>query len=185
MEIGLSRRNVFPFSWVIWGGILILAVIVITAMFSYQNDEAKLVNEFKAQEQKIEAVHDQMWKVIRQKAGIAKEYSAQFDSIYTHIMDKRYSSNDGVLFNWIKESNPNFSPELYKELSVSIEVQRKQFLGAQEKTIDIVREQNNMLDIAPGKWFLSGRKRLKYEVISSTNTKHVMDTRLDDNIDLF
>lgn len=185
METGSSKKSAFPFGWVIGGGILILVIIVIISMFSYQNDEVRLVNEFRAQEQKIEAVHDQMWKVIQQKAGIAKEYSTQFDSIYTHIMDRRYSSSDGVLFNWIKESNPEFSTELYKELSVTIEVQRKQFLGAQEKIIDIVREHNNMLDVAPGKWFLGNRERLEYEVISSTNTKHVMDTRMDDNVVLF
>lgn len=185
MEIGSNKKSAFPFSWVIMGGILILAITIIISIFSYQNDEVRLVNEFKAQEQKIEAVHDQMWKVIQQKAGIAKEYSTQFDSIYIHIMDKRYSPNDGVLFNWIKENNPEFSSELYKELSVTIEVQRKQFLGAQEKIIDIVREHNNMLDVAPGKWFLGNRKRLEYEVISSTNTKHVMDTRLDDSVELF
>lgn len=167
------------------GFVLIIALIVFTTAAGYQNDEVRLVNEFEGQEKKIEAIHDNMWKVIQQKAGVTMEYAAQFDSIYSHIMDKRYQSNDGVLFNWIKESNPDFSMDLYKDLSVTIEVQRKQFLNSQERIIDIVREHNTMLDVIPAKWFLSGRKRLEWEVISSSYTKQVMDTRMDDEVDLF
>lgn len=151
----------------------------------YKNDEVKLVNEYESQKSKIEGIHDNVWKTIQQKAGVAKEYSAQFDSIYTHIMDARYDKNDNVLFNWIKESNPEFSMELYKDLSVTIEVQRKAFLNSQIRIIDIVREHNNLLDMAPSGWFLSGRNRLEWEVISSTHTKDVMQTRIDDDVDVF
>lgn len=173
-------------TWLIsLGVVVIIGIVVFTMGVGYQNDEVRLVNEYDAQKSKIEAVHDGMWKIIQQKAGVTKEYAAQFDSIYTHIMDKRYQGNDGVLFNWIKESNPNFSMELYKELSVTIEVQRKQFLNAQERIIDVVREHNTMLDVIPAKWFLGGKQKLEWEVISSTYSKQVMDTRLDDEVDLF
>lgn len=187
MEVQNDRKIKFS-------GIITMIVIVIFILIgfigcsqyvSYNNDEVRLVNEFEAQEKKIEMVHDVCWKTIQSKAGVAKEYRASFDSIYSHIMDKRYSHNDGVLFNWIKESNPEFSMELYKDLSMTIEVQRKQFLSSQEKIVDIVREHNNMLDVIPGSWFLSGKKRLEYEVISSSYSKEVMQTRMDDKVDPF
>ena len=106
--------------------VALIGIIILVMMFSYKNDEVRLKNEFQAQSQKIEAVHDNMWKIIQQKAGVTREYAAQFDSIYSHIMDARYDNSDGVLFNWIKESNPNFSVSLYQDLSITIEVQRKQ-----------------------------------------------------------
>lgn len=42
-----------------------------------------------------------------------------------------------------------------------------------------------MLDVIPSKWFLSGCQRLEYIVISSTQSKQVMETRLDDETDVF
>lgn len=166
-------------------GIIVFAVITMATAWGYQNDEVRYVNEFESQKSKIEAVHDNMWKTIQQKAGVSKEYAAQFDSIYTHITSARYDKNDGVLMNWIQESNPQFTADLYKDLSVAIEVERQKFLNAQTKIIDIVREHNNMLDVIPSKWFLGGRKKLEWEVISSTTTKSVMDSKVDDNVDLF
>lgn len=187
MEVQNDRK--IKFSGIITMIVITLFILIgfigCSQYISYNNDEVRLVNEFEAQEKKIEMVHDVCWKTIQSKAGVAKEYRASFDSIYSHIMDKRYSHNDGVLFNWIKESNPEFSMELYKDLSMTIEVQRKQFLSSQEKIVDIVREHNNMLDVIPGSWFLSGKKKLEYEVISSSYSKEVMQTRMDDKVDPF
>lgn len=173
--------------FLISGGVIVIgAIIFLSMMFSYQNQEVRLTNEYNAQLGKIEGVHDNMWKILQSKAGVTKEYAANFDSIYTHIISGRYDKSDGVLFNWIKEQNPEFSMELYKDLSVSIEVQRQKFLDSQIKIQDIVREQNNLLDMVPSSWFLGGRKRLSYEMISSSYSKSVMDTKLDDEkIDLF
>ena len=185
MNYSQSKTSRAP--WLlIGGGIIVVFIIIFFSMsISYNNTEASLINEYQAQEKKIEAVHDAMWKILQQKAGVTKEYSSKFDEIYKHIMDERYQGNDGVLFNWIKESNPEFSMELYKDLSMSIEVQRKRFLSSQEKIIDICREYNNLITKAPAKWFLGGKAKLDYEVISSGRTKDVMQTRQDDDVELF
>lgn len=170
---------------VIGGVCILLGLALMISAMSYKNTEVRLVKEYEAQSGKIEAVHDAMWKIIQQKAGVTKEYAAQFDSIYTHIMDARYQGSDGVLFEWIKESNPEFDPGLYKDLSVTIEVQRKAFLGAQEKIIDIVREHNTLIETYPSRWFLGGCLPLEYEPITSTYSKEVMETRLDNEIGIF
>lgn len=167
------------------GVVLVFGLIVFFMGMSYKNEEARLVNAYEAKEKKIEAVHDAMWKTIQQKAGVTKEYSAQFDSIYTNIMSERYQGSSNGLFNWIKESNPEFTADLYKDLQVTIEAQRQQFLGAQKEILDIVRVHNNLLVTIPSKWFLGGCKKLDYQVISSTRSKNVMVTRLDDDVDVF
>lgn len=175
----------------------VITTIVIVAVFaivgftlfsvgvSYQNQEVRYVNQFKAENQKIEAVYDNMWKSIKQIAEVSDKYQDSFKDIYVQITDARYNKDNGVLMKWITESNPNFDPSLYQKLAGVIEVERKRFLNAQTKIIDIVREHNNMLDVIPSKWFLSGREYLEYEVISSSRSKQVMDTRMDDDVQVF
>jgi hypothetical protein len=185
MKIEASKSYGNYFKWIFPGVVIFFCIIAFCMSASYQNSEVSLRNEFEAQEKKIEAVHDAMWKIIQQKAGVQKEYAKDFDNIYKHIMDSRYDKSDNVVFNWIKESNPEFSSDMYKDLCITIEVQRKQFLGAQERIIDIMREHNTLLESVPAKWFLGGIKKLDYEVISSSVSKSVMETRMDDNVDLY
>jgi hypothetical protein len=168
------------------GAAIFCTVIILLIMkVNYKNEQTRLVNQYDMQLSKIEGVHDNMWKVLESKAGVTKEYASQFDSIYNHIMSKRYDQNDKVLFNWIKEQNPEFSNELYKDLSVTIEVQRRQFLNAQLEIIDIVRVHNNLVQTFPSSLFVEN-KMLKYEMISSTYTKGIMENKVEDGkVDLF
>lgn len=171
--------------------IVVIAVVVIIGIVwfsmsvSYQNQEVRYVNQFKAENQKIEAVYDNMWKSIQQIAEVTDNYKDSFKDIYVQITDARYDKDNGVLMKWIQESNPNFDTSLYQKLAGVIEVERKRFLNAQTKIIDIVREHNNMLDVIPSKWFLSGKDYLEYEVISSSRSKNVMETRMDDDVSVF
>lgn len=165
--------------------IVIFAVIVFAQYISITNTEIRLRNQFDAEQQKIEMVYDNMWKTIKQTAEVSDKYQESFKEIYVQIMDKRYDKNDGTLMNWIKEANPNFDIRLYDKLATTIEVERRRFLNAQIKAVDIQRIHNNMLDVIPSKWFLSCCPRLEYVVISSTQSKQVMETRLDDETDVF
>lgn len=165
--------------------IIVLAIIWFSMSVSYQNKEARYVNQFKAENQKIEATYDNMWKEIQQIAEVTDNYKESFKEIYVQITDARYDKDNGVLMKWITESNPQFDVSQYEKLSNVIEVERKRFLNAQTKIIDIVREHNNMLDVIPSKWFLSGKEYLEYEVISSSITKDVMRTRLDEDVHVF
>lgn len=86
---------------------------------------------------------------------------------------------------WIQESNPNFDSKLYDKLASEIEIKRQEFLMVQRKLMDIENQHNNLLDMIPSSWFLSGKQRLEYKVISSTRSKQVMETGVEDDIDLF
>lgn len=165
--------------------VVVLVVIWFSMSVSYQNKEIRYVNQFKAENQKIEAVYDNMWKSIQQIAEVTDNYKESFKEIYVQITDARYDKDNGVLMKWITESNPQFDSKQYEKLSTVIEVERKRFLNAQTKIVDIVREHNNMLDVIPSKWFLSGKEYLEYEVISSSITKTVMETRMDEDIQIF
>lgn len=169
-------------SFVIFG-----ACVFITAMsyFSYNNEEVKLRNRAEGQREKIEAVHDQMWKTISQKAQVSTEHKNSFDSIYTHIIEGRYSQGDGSLMKWITESNPQFDSSLYKDVMDAVEVHRTQFKYEQTLMIDIIREHKTLCNTYPGCWFIKNKSEIEYTVISSDKTKDVVKTGVDNDVKLY
>jgi hypothetical protein len=89
------------------------------------------------------------------------------------------------MMKWIQEANPTFDTSLYKDLMQSIELNREEFRKTQERMIDIIRQHNVLLTTVPSKWFISNKETIEYTVISSTRSKVVMETGLDDDINLF
>lgn len=154
--------------------------------FSYNNKEIALRAKAEAQVGKIEGVHDKMWKVIQQKAQVTTEYKDAFAEIYPEIISGRYSGEgDGSLMKWVTESNPNFDTSLYADLMQSIEILRSEFQRNQETMLDIVREHKVLIYTFPSKWFISNTMEIEYTVISSTKSKVVMETGIDDDVKLF
>lgn len=159
---------------------------VIGAYFSYNNKEVTLRTQAEAQRGKVEGVHDKMWKVIQQKAQVSNEYKDAFSEIYPAIMEGRYSGeNDGSLMKWVTEQNPNFDTGLYKDLMQSIELLRTEFQKNQERMLDIIREHTTLCSTYPGKWFINNKLTIDYTVVSSSKSKIVMDTGIDDDINIF
>ena len=101
-------------------------------------------------------------------------------------MEGRYSGNgDGSLMKWVTEQNPNFDTSLYKDLSQSIELLRTEFQKSQERMLDLIREHTTLCNTFPGRWFISNKTPIEYTVVSSTKSKVVMETGLDDDVDIF
>lgn len=154
--------------------------------FSYNNKEIALRAKAEAQVGKIEGVHDKMWKVIQQKAQVTTEYKDAFAEIYPDIISGRYSGDgDGSLMKWVTESNPNFDTSLYIDLMQSIEILRSEFQRNQETMLDLVREHKTLCTTYPGRWFISNTMEIEYTVISSTKSKVVIETGIDDDVKLF
>jgi hypothetical protein len=154
--------------------------------FSYNNKEIALRAKAEAQVGKIEGVHDKMWKVIQQKAQVTTEYKDAFAEIYPEIISGRYSGEgDGSLMKWVTESNPNFDTSLYTDLMQSIEILRSEFQRNQETMLDLIREHKTLCTTYPGRWFISNTMEIEYTVISSTKSKVVMETGIDDDVKLF
>lgn len=181
--------NTFGIQKIVWIGVAcivgVAVLLWISIYFSYNNKEINLRQQTEAQRGKIEANYDKMWKIISQKAQVSNEYKEAFKEIYPELIAGRYSDDNGLLMKWIQESNPNFDTSLYKDLMQSIEIERTSFFKTQEKMLDLIREHQVLISTYPGKWFISNKTPIEYEVISSTNTKMVMETGLEDDIDLF
>ena len=170
-------------------GVAVIAIlIVVLTGVGAVNREVELRNQAAAQEKANQAIYDEVWKVLQQKAGILEKFADDFKSIYGTIMDARYAgekNGPGPTFKWIQEHNPSFTPEMYKDLSVAIEAYRGKFSRVQQKLIDVKREHDNLRMKIPSCWFVGGKSELKITVVTSSKTERTFETGKEDNIDLF
>lgn len=170
---------------IVLGVIALIGIIGFGMNVHYNNKEIELRELAEAQKKNIENIFDNMWKILSQKAQVSDQYKDAFKEIYPKLIEGRYSSGDGSLMKWIQESNPNFDVSLYKDLMKSIEVERAHFTKEQTKVLDIIREHKVLCRKIPGTWFISDQSEIEYTVISSTRSKQVMETGVDDEVDLF
>ncbi len=162
-----------------------VVIIILVGMYiSYNNKEIALRKEAEAQRGKVESVHDKMWKTIQQKANVTDQYRETFEKVYPELISGRYAS-DSSSMKWIKEANPDFDTSLYRDLMQAIEVQRAYFDNAQERMLDVIRQRETLISTMPACWFISNKTEIEYTIISSTRTKTVMETGLDDDIQIF
>lgn len=166
-------------------GLALIALILIGMYISYNNQEVRLRKEAEAQKGQVENVHDTMWKVIQQKAGVTEEYRDTFEKVFPEIISGRYSQGDGSAMKWIQESNPEFDTSLYRDLMQAIEVQRMHFNQAQERMLDIIRQRETLIETIPACFFISNKSKIDFKLVSSTRSKGAMVTGIDDDVDLF
>ena len=168
---------------IIVAAVAILLVLLIM-FFTYNNKEIYLRKEADAQRKKIESTHDKMWKVIKQKAEVSDKYRETFERVYPEIIAGRYSDGSSAM-KWIQEANPNFDTSLYNDLMQAIEIQRTHLHNAQTRMLDVIRERASLIESYPSRWFITNKSEIEYEVISSSKTHNVVETRVDDDVDVF
>ena len=161
-----------------------ILLILLIMFFTYNNKEIYLRKEADAQRKKIESTHDKMWKVIKQKAEVSDKYRETFERVYPEIIAGRYSDGSSAM-KWIQEANPNFDTSLYNDLMQAIEIQRTHLHNAQTRMLDVIRERASLIEGYPSRWVITNKSEIEYEVISSTKTHNVVETRVDDDVDVF
>ena len=67
----------------------------------------------------------------------------------------------------------------------TIEAQRASFATAQQRMLDIIRERETLLESMPSMWFIRNKEKIEYDVISSDVTESVLNTRRENDIELF
>ena len=159
--------------------VIVLAIIWIALYFSYNNKEIALRKESEAQRGKIETARDRMFQIIREQANVSNEYRKAFDEIYPKIIAGRYM-HGGELMKWIQEANPQFDPSLYTTVENSIEVQRTAFTSTQNRMLDIINQRATLLESYPSRWFIRNKSAIEYTPLSTSDTKMVMATGIDD-----
>jgi hypothetical protein len=154
--------------------------IGVAKYISMGNQNARLTNLFEAKQVESKTIHSEMWQTVKEIGGVTDAYASKFDSIYSHIMDARYSKGDGSLMKFITEANPTFDTRLYEKLANVIEEKRLKFNGVQKELLDIDREHNDLITTFPGTLFLSGAPRFKVQIVTSTRTEKAFESGKDD-----
>lgn len=164
----------------------VVALIIFSMSISYSNQEIDLRTTTIAQQDKCKAYFDKMWKILKEKAGVADQYKEAFKEIYPALIAGRYSQGDGTLMKWITESNPTFDASMYKDVMQSIEIERTGYFNEQSRLIDMQREHAVLLKKAPSRWFLNDTlKPVAIIIVTSKNTKDAYVTGEENDIDLF
>lgn len=164
--------------------VTLIGFIGIGMYFSNNRQEVYLRQQAEAQRGKVEVVYDNMWKIIHQTNEVKNSYSADFKEVVKGMMEGRYSKGDGSLMKLVVEQNPNLSPNLYSRVMDAIQVERTNFTKQQERMLDIIREHTTLCNTIPNKWFITNKSVIEYTPISSTRSKEVMKSGIDDNIEL-
>lgn len=166
-------------------GVSLIALLGIVMYFNFNNKFTMLNNQLEAQVEADKVIYDEMWKVLKQQAGVSEKYSEDFRKNYKDIMSSR--NYGGEMMKWVTEQNPNFTPDLYAKLMNSIEAQRSKFTENQKRLIDIHREMKNVKMLFPSSLFLSSREVPSIDdlIVTSTITEQVFSSGSDDDIELF
>ncbi len=162
--------------------IIVIAVVLLIMFFAYNNREVALRKEAEAQNKNITSIHDAVWKIIKEKAGVAEKYRETFEKVYPEMISGRYANDAASGMKWIQESNPDFNTSLYMDLMQSIEAQRIYFLRSQQRMLDIIRERETLLNNMPAKFFITNKQTIEYTVVASDKTNDVMQTRVDNDV---
>lgn len=172
--------------------IIIASIIFIVGIpiASFYNKEVSLRNTFTQKMDERTAFYDKMSKTITQKSQVAVKNDASFRENVDIIMAGR-KDTENLTWKWLQEINPNANYDqvaaLYADLSRSIEGQRAGFFEQEKVLQDVVKQHSNLLDHFPNNFINNtffNKDKLDYTPIRSTTTKEVMETGIDDNVDL-
>lgn len=166
-----------------------LVGVIGTASYVYGIREKAIDIEtnFEAQVSVNKSMHDKMWKIISQKAQIKDSYAEDFGKNFSAIMEGRYGNPDNrsnSMMLWIQEKNPDFSIDLYKDLSQAVEAQRTEFHGVQARMIDLKREHDRLLKGTISQFAMFGKTELKLQLVTSGRTENAFNTGKDDDVEL-
>lgn len=166
--------------------VILVPVLILGVMYmTYSNGEIRLRNQYTAQVSANESSFDKLWKTIKQQSGVANTERETFKNAYVEIMNAQKGiAGEGSLASFFTQAGINLSPDLFKQLMITIESQRESFDRDQKKLVEIKRMHDNALTTIPSSWFVGGRPELELKLITSDRTEEVFSEGKDNDISL-
>lgn len=176
--------------YIFFGVLALVGILLISTVFNviaWSNDEIALRQQVLAQQKVNTTIFDKMWKVISQQAQVSDKYKDSFKEVYQTIMSERYENAKNVTWQWLQESNPQFSSALFERVMVSIEANRNEFALEQKKLIDIGRSHTVMVSQFPGSLWASllGRSPIDLKIVTSEKTEKAFSTGREDSVRVY
>lgn len=160
-------------------GIVIFAVVFISNVIGWGNDENTLRADFDQQFTKRTAFYDKMWKKAVDVNKVTAKADTSFQRMINTVMSNR-KDGEGLMMKWITESNPgaNHSKivEMYESLSRMVEAEREGFFSQENVLGEIQKRHKLHITNFPGKlynWFYD-KEIIAYKPITSDRTDEVI-----------
>jgi hypothetical protein len=164
---------------------IILGVTIFGMYVSYNNKYVSLMNLGKTKQVDNKNEYDNMWKKISQVAQVSEKERDSLMKIFVEHAGARSSKSDQQVMTWVTESIPNISPDLFRNLQNIIVSSRDAWTMRQKELLNIKRELDNLMQMIPSSWFLSGRATLEVVIITSSKTEKSFETGKDDDTSVF
>ena len=168
-------------------GVVILAIVFISNVIGWGNDENSLRADFDEAFTNRTAFYDKMWKKVVDKDKVTAKADTSFQRMINTVMSNR-KDGEGLMMKWITESNPgaNHSKivEMYESLARTIEAEREGFF-VQEKVLAKIQKQHKlMITNWPGKFYnlFYDKEVIAFKPITSDRTDNVISTGKDNQI---
>jgi hypothetical protein len=168
-------------------GVGVVAVVMAVLMyFTYSNAEIRLRNAIKAKQADNKNEMDNMWKSISQVAQVTEEERKSLMEVFNGYAGARTPAGDNkAIVKWIHEAIPNVDNKTFLNLQNIIVAKRDGFTMRQKELLDLNREHDNCIDVAPSSFFVGGRGKIDVVIVTSTRTERSFETGKDDDTDLF
>jgi hypothetical protein len=114
----------------------LICVGIVVGWFGFSNDANAFETDIPAQYKQMQNVYDNGYKQVLETAQVEQNYYDNFKTLWQGMLTGRYGPNGSqAAFQFIKEANPNLSPELAKKVMEQIETFHSTFSAAQTQMI--------------------------------------------------
>lgn len=178
--------NAKLFVALIVGAVLLLGGSCLGGALGTANSEAVIRNQLEATQRNLPNEYDNAWKTVAQTAQVDAAYSKDIKDAYLALVQGR-TSDSGLLFKAIAESNPNISADTKVKLMSVIEAQRDHFRDMQKKAQDLKANDDNFFTVFPDSLVMSllGRSKFELKIVTSTRTEEAFSVGKDDNTSVY
>lgn len=165
---------------VICGIVALMVLMGVGMYFSYSNSEIRLRNQITAKQRDNQNEMDNMKKKISQTVQVT---DLQKDMLMGVIVGNAQArkSGAGTLATMVREAVPKVDVKIFKNLMNIITSGRDSWTMRQKELLDLKREHDNLLDVAPSSWFVGSRPHIEVVIVTSTATQEAFKTGVDDD----
>lgn len=167
-------------------GIIVGAIIVIVfgvvffSRIGYNRQEIQLRNLVNSRKLIVETSFDNMYRTIKDQAGITDKYADKLKELVLGTMEGRYGNDKrGEMWAWIQEQNPTLDSKIYTTLMQTVEVKRNEFKRDQDSLIAANNEHENLIADPWASMFIKNKTSITITIVSSAQTKETVKTGVD------
>jgi hypothetical protein len=171
--------------------IVLLAAGAIGTVISYHNTAVRMETNIGKFDKESQNVLSNYTTKLQEKAQVPDMYVKDLGDIVDKTFKGRYGDGGSkAMFQFLKETMPNFDSSLYKELQITMEAGRNDFRLSQSRKLDICQQYEAMTGQFPAS-FIFGMTGKGYhnvvkkcEIIVDASTSAKFSTGVDSAIKL-